>query len=133
MLTNKAKQTAETIREQVAQLLEVSADFGKIYERKAREHWRAAAAWYAWQHFKEYEARTSTPEEAAKAEETHNTNPREWVATVEQKSGEKERARVALYVARVNLINNLNETAERVAELARRLVESLRSAAGLMI
>lgn len=119
MLTNEAKRQAESIRPQVAELLDILGQAAKVWEKKGAKYRAADSLWYAWQHFPEYRARDEQPEQAEKAKQARETNPREWSAAVERLSEKRERARVALYVSRVNFQNLADYTAKRIAELVR--------------
>lgn len=119
MLTNAGKQKAEEIAGKVAPLLETASQIAKIWEQKDRDYIKARQLWRAWQHYPEYDARENEPEESKKAEEMRHTNPREWSQIVDKYAEEMERARVSLFVARVNFQNILNYCAEMVAEIVR--------------
>lgn len=119
MITNTGKKHAEEIAGKVAPLLATLSQFAKTWEKKDREHLKASQLWRAWQFYGGYEATNTTPEESKKAEEMRHTNPKAWAQMVDKYTEEKERARVSLFVARVNFQNFLNYTAETIAEMVR--------------
>lgn len=119
MLTKETKQQADKISEQIADILGACSIMAKCWEKRGEEYRAACANWNAWQYMDNYEAKTNTPEEAKKAQETRRENPKQWAENVEKYATEREAARVALFVARVNFINYLNYCAELVAELVR--------------
>lgn len=119
MITNTGKKHAEEIAGKIAPLFAKASQVAKIWEKKDREYLKARQLWRAWQHYPEYDARNTEPEESKKAEEMRNTNPRAWAETVDKYAEDLERSRVALFVARVNFQNFLNYCAEMVAEFVR--------------
>lgn len=119
MLTKEAKQQAEKIRDDVAELLTNASQLFKKYDKAGKEYANASKHWKAWQHFQSYEARENTPEESKKAAQTYRDNPKEWAATVDKLAAQKEAAGVSSFVARVNTIIFLNYAAQCVAELVR--------------
>ena len=119
MITNTGKKHAEEIAGKVAPLLQTAGQFARAWEKKDHEYIKARHLWRAWQHYPEYDARENEPEDSTKAEEMRRTNPREWSAMVDKYAEEMERARVSLFVARVNFQNILNYCAEMVAEIIR--------------
>ena len=119
MLTKKAKAAADTIREEIGALIKQGETVAKFYEQTDRHYLTARRLWHCWQWFNSYESTHDQPEEATKAKEAHDTNPREWVQTVDKLAEEMEAARVVCYVARVNFQNFADYIARKVAEIVR--------------
>ena len=92
MLTKKAKAAADTIREEIGALIKQGETVAKFYEQTDRHYLTARRLWHCWQWFNSYESTHDQPEEAAKAKEAHDTNPREWVQTVDKLAEEMEAA-----------------------------------------
>lgn len=126
MLTKEAKQKAEAIRQNVADILTACSLMAKVWENKGKAYREARALWEVWQYKGESHlhdcgdlTKKEREEETQKAKETRANDPRKWSQTVEELSNKTEGARVALYVARVNFQNYLNYCAESIAELVR--------------
>ena len=119
MITKQAKQTAEQLAPKVAELWESCQKIAVDWLINCDQYAQAANLWKTWQYFRGYEARTDNPNEQAKAAVTFENNPREWSQTVGRYAEEKERARVSLFVARVNFNNYLNYIAQELAEMVR--------------
>ena len=126
MLTKEAKQRAEAIRENVADILGACSLMAKVWEKKGEAYREARALWEVWQYKGESKlhdcgalSATTREEETKKAKKAREESPREWAQRVEELSKQTEAARVALYVARVNFINYINYCAESIAELVR--------------
>ena len=126
MLTKETRNQAEKIRANVADILAACSLMAKVWENKGKAYNEARALWEVWQykgesklydlHHLPAEVRE---EETNKARKMRAENPREWSQMVEHLSQEQERARVALFVARVNFQNYINYCAELIAELVR--------------
>ena len=119
MLTNKQKQRAEEIRQELAPLCAECQALAKIYNRHSAAAGRAYRVRFAWESVGNsgHARDVFSAEKVAEMEKMRRENPREWSRNYHEASDKEDKAQELARVSLINLKNYISFIARRACLL----------------